>query len=66
MWVKTKVVGHMGKNMDTKGTGQKSRNKDECPECGSQGSENPVLEDWYECNNCVIAFSADGRVSDGE
>jgi ribosomal protein L37AE/L43A len=39
-----------------------SRADNECPQCGREGIENPVLDDWYECNRCVIAFSADGEV----
>lgn len=37
----------------------------ECPECGSSGSvsENPVLEDEYECSTCLIAFNEDGEVT---
>ncbi len=42
------------------------REEDECPQCGNQGHENPVLDDWYECSRCVIAFSADGEVSTDE
>jgi len=38
----------------------------ECPKCGSQGAENPVLDGWYECNRCVIAFNEDGEVSTSE
>jgi len=37
-----------------------------CPRCGAQGAQNPVLDDWYECSGCVIAFSADGEVETGE
>jgi len=42
------------------------RAEDECPRCGAQGAQNPVLNDWYECSTCVIAFSADGEVETGE
>lgn len=47
-------------------SGTEQREEDECPRCGTQGSENPVLDDWYECHRCVIAFSADGEVSESE
>lgn len=38
----------------------------ECPECGNSGmvSENPILEDSYECEQCMIAFNSDGEVTD--
>lgn len=42
------------------------RSEDECPRCGSEGIQNPILDDWYECNRCLIAFSADGEVDEGE
>lgn len=37
----------------------------QCPECESSSmvAENPILEDEYECANCVIAFNADGEVT---
>lgn len=38
------------------------RAENECPVCGTEGIPNPVLDDWYECNQCVIAFNADGEV----
>jgi rubredoxin len=38
------------------------RDGNECPECGADGIENPVLDGWYECNNCVISFNPDGEV----
>lgn len=40
-----------------------NRSDDECPECGDEGIPNPVLEDEYECNNCVVAFNSDGEVT---
>lgn len=33
-----------------------------CPECGNEGHENPVLDGVYECNNCVIQYDEDGEV----
>lgn len=39
------------------------RARNECPECGNEGYENPVLEDEFECSRCVIAFNADGEVT---
>lgn len=38
----------------------------ECPECGASGtvSENPILEDTYECSRCIIGFTGDGEVLD--
>ncbi len=42
------------------------RDEDECPKCGQQGSENPVLDDVYECHRCIIAFNADGEVLERE
>lgn len=49
----------MRKGETTSGT---ERDENECPECGAGGIENPILDDWYECNNCVISFNADGEV----
>lgn len=46
-------------NTDTNDT---ERSPNECPKCGSEGIPNPVLDDWFECNGCVISFSADGEV----
>lgn len=45
-------------------TAEVDREEDECPQCSNQGYENPVLDDTYECNNCVIAFNAEGEVLD--
>jgi len=42
------------------------REEDECPECDQQGSENPVLDDVYECHRCILAFNADGEVLERE
>ena len=42
------------------------RSEDECPRCGAEGIQNPILDDWYECNRCLISFSADGEVDEGE
>jgi len=47
-------------------TDDTDRSDDECPQCGSVGAQNPVLDDWYECNRCVIAFSADGEIDEGK
>lgn len=44
--------------------GRVERSENECPRCGSEGAQNPILEDWYECPRCVISFSADGEVDD--
>lgn len=40
------------------------RADDECPRCGQEGIQNPILDDWYECNRCVISFNVDGEVED--
>jgi ribosomal protein L37AE/L43A len=41
------------------------RADDECPRCGQEDcTPNPIADGWYECNSCVIAFSADGEVAD--
>lgn len=38
----------------------------ECPKCGKDGYPNPVLDDVYECNHCIIAYNDDGEVLDSE
>lgn len=42
--------------------GQSNVGTPQCPECGDEGAENLVLDDVYECNNCVLQYNADGEV----
>jgi ribosomal protein L37AE/L43A len=61
------IYTDMAQSDDTDKQGfSENRAEDECPQCGRQGAQNPVLDDWYECNNCVIAFNADGEVDNAE
>jgi hypothetical protein len=34
----------------------------ECPECGNEGHENPIIDDAYECSRCVIQYKSNGEV----
>lgn len=47
-------------------SGGTERSEDECPRCGSEGIQNPILDDWYEYNRCQISFNSDGEVDEGE
>lgn len=40
------------------------RARNECPRCGSEGTQNPILDGWFECNRCVISFNVEGEVDD--
>jgi len=51
----------MGDTEDIKDGGSRAAN--ECPQCGTEGIENPVLDDEYECSRCVIAFNSEGEVT---